>query len=246
MGAPRVLVIPAAGRGSRLGVDGPKVLAPVAGRPMLDWLLELYAGRVGGVTLVVQPGARAAVERAARRHPVRVTTAVQAAPTGMLDAVRIGVEAAGADAGTRVWITWCDQVAVHPRTLDRLAALEEGTALTLPVVLQSPPYIHLERDSGGRIVAVRQRREGDAMPDVGESDMGVFSLSPHAAWARLDEFAAGASVSVSSGERNFLPFIPWLAGREEVRTFWATDPTEALGVNTPDDRDRVEAYLARR
>jgi CTP:molybdopterin cytidylyltransferase MocA len=246
MPAQRVLVIPAAGRGSRLGVDGPKVLAPVGGRPMLDWLLDLYATRVQAVVLVVQAGARDAVASVANRHPVRVVTAVQDHPTGMLDAVRIGVDAVTGEDAPRVWITWCDQIAVHPHTLDRLARLEEGTALTFPVVVQTPPYIHFERDGRARIVAVRQRRDGDPMPESGESDMGVFSLSAIAAGPRFHEFEGLATASAATGERNFLPFIPWLAAREEVRTFPATDPFEAVGVNTPEERARVEAYLARR
>ena len=36
-------IVPAAGRGSRLGFDQPKILFPVAGRPILDWLLEFFA-----------------------------------------------------------------------------------------------------------------------------------------------------------------------------------------------------------
>ena len=39
----RTLIIPAAGLGSRLGLNLPKVLVPVDGRPMIDWLVELYA-----------------------------------------------------------------------------------------------------------------------------------------------------------------------------------------------------------
>ena len=50
----------------------------------------------------------------------------------------------------------------------------------LPTSRQAPPYIHLDRDPDGRITAIRQRREGDEMPAIGESDMGLFSLSPDA------------------------------------------------------------------
>ena len=39
----RVLIVPAAGRGQRLGSSVPKVLVPVNGRPMLHHLLDLYA-----------------------------------------------------------------------------------------------------------------------------------------------------------------------------------------------------------
>ena len=49
-----------------------------------------------------------------------------------------------------------------------------------------------------------------------------------------------------TGERNFLPFIPWLAGRKPVVTFPCTDPMEALGINTPEDLQQVEAWLRSR
>jgi UDP-N-acetylglucosamine pyrophosphorylase len=39
-------VIPAAGRGSRLGFHRPKILYPVAGRPILDWLLDFLVPTV--------------------------------------------------------------------------------------------------------------------------------------------------------------------------------------------------------
>jgi bifunctional UDP-N-acetylglucosamine pyrophosphorylase/glucosamine-1-phosphate N-acetyltransferase len=244
--AGRVLVIPAAGRGSRRGSDGPKVLAPVAGRPMLDWLLDLYLDRVDTITLVAQPAARDLIAHALRPRAPQARVALQETPTGMLDAVAIGIGATPLDPGQRVWVTWCDQIAVLPATLDRLEREEASTALCFPTVVQAPPYIHFERDPADRIVRVRQRRDGDAMPVTGESDMGLFSLSADAARQQLPLFAAGASASASTGERNFLPFIPWLAAMAAVRTFPASDPMEAIGVNTADERARVEAFLTRR
>lgn len=242
----RVLVIPAAGRGSRLGSDGPKVLAPVAGRPMLDWLLDLYLDRVETMTLVVQPAARDLIAGALRSRAPHAQVAVQETPTGMLDAVGIGIGATRMPAGARVWVTWCDQIAVLPATLDRLEREEPSTAICVPTILQSPPYIHFQRDAEQRIVGVLQRRDGDLMPATGESDMGLFSLSADAARDRLPVFSANAAPSQNTGERNFLPFIPWLAATHVVRTFPASDPIEAVGINTPDDRARVEAFLASR
>ena len=76
--------------------------------------------------------------------------------------------------------------------------------------------------------------------------MGLFSLSAEAARDRLRVFSAAAAASPGTGERNFLLFIPWLAATDVVRTFPACHPIEAVGINTPDDRARVEAFLASR
>ena len=82
------------------------------------------------------------------------------------------------------------------------------------------------------------------MPPVGESDMGLFSLSPDAYFDLLPQFGREAAQAASTHERNFLPFLPWLVQRgESVLTFAATNEMEAVGINTPDDRRRVELYL---
>ena len=147
----------------------------------------------------------------------------------------------------RVWITWCDQIGVHPDTVATLSRLsrESGDAAAIfPTSPQTPPYIHIDRDAEGRITAIRQSREGDAMPSTGESDMGLFSLSRDAYLNLLPQFGREAQRAIATRERNFLPFMPWLVRRgHSVVTFPSTHELEAIGINTPDDRRRLEAYL---
>jgi bifunctional N-acetylglucosamine-1-phosphate-uridyltransferase/glucosamine-1-phosphate-acetyltransferase GlmU-like protein len=243
-----LLIIPAAGLGSRLGASSPKVLVPVAGVPMLDRLLDLYRAAVDRVVLVVGPGFLADVERHLARRPdrARIDCVVQASPTGMLDAILLAMPVVDREGPSSVWVTWCDQVAVHPRTVERLQALTSGDrpdALVLPTVTRQDPYIHLERNSAGRIIRVRHRREGDSMPAVGESDMGLFAMSPVTYRVSLPAYAAEVEIGQATGERNFLPFIPWIARTGEVATFPCEDPVEAVGVNTPEELALVERHL---
>ncbi len=213
---------------------------------MLDWLIALYRPIVDAFVVVANPAARDEVAAHVEQRGVSFAVTVQGSPTGMLDAVILGCESAEAWNPTRVWVTWCDQVAVHPQTVERLAAAEDRAALAFPVATRTSPYIHFERDGTGLITAVRQQREGDEMPAQGESDMGLFSLSGEAAAVDLLAFAATAGRSAVTGERNFLPFIPWLASRKPVVTIPATDAMEAVGINTPGDLARVAAYLSSR
>ena len=85
------------------------------------------------------------------------------------------------------------------------------------------------------------------MPPVGESDMGLFSLSPEAFFKWLPRFEADAVRASATRERNFLPFIPWMAQHgHHVVTFPCTNEMESLGINTPADRLRMEQYLRER
>jgi bifunctional N-acetylglucosamine-1-phosphate-uridyltransferase/glucosamine-1-phosphate-acetyltransferase GlmU-like protein len=244
----RLLIIPAAGTGSRLGGPTPKVLVPVAGEPMLDRLLRLYERAVDRVVLVLNPAVAATVRAhiLGRPHAGRIEYLEQPAPTGMLDAILLAEAAAARHSPSSVWVTWCDQVAVHARTVERLAtrtSSESRDAIVMPTVIRPDPYIHFERDDSGRIVRVLHRRENDRMPALGESDMGLFALSPSAFFERLPQYAQSVEIGQSTRERNFLPFIPWLARTETVATFPAENPMEAVGVNTPEDLAAVERHL---
>jgi len=212
---------------------------------MLSWLIDLYRSWTTAVVVVAHPSALEAMRAHVNAAGMTGTVVAQDEPTGMLDAVGIGCDAARAWNPGRVWVTWCDQIGVRSDTLERVASAEAGTDLTFPVVEREAPYIHFDRDAAARIVGVRQRREGQPMPERGESDMGVFSLSADAAFNHLPAFAETARPDGSTGERNFLPFIPWLARISTVATVEATDPMEAVGINTPAELAAVEAWLAR-
>jgi len=243
----RVLVVPAAGRGSRLQTALPKALVPVAGRPMLDWIVRLYRPYVDRLVVVAHPSFVRQVEQWAVGHG-EIDVVQQPEPTGMLDAILCASAVISRVQPDWVWITWCDQIGVLADTLERLGSetAVPGRALVLPTVAQQDPYIHLARDAHGRITRVLHRREGDEVPPMGESDMGVFAMTRTAFDADLTRYAREAQVGHATGERNFLPFIPWLAARAEVATFPCTDPMEALGVNTPEDLQKMERWLRER
>lgn len=84
------------------------------------------------------------------------------------------------------------------------------------------------------------------MPEQGESDMGLFALSSRAYLELLPQYARDVAIGHVTGERNFLPFIPWVAAQHEVITFASIDEIEAVGVNTPEELALVERYLAGR
>jgi bifunctional N-acetylglucosamine-1-phosphate-uridyltransferase/glucosamine-1-phosphate-acetyltransferase GlmU-like protein len=215
---------------------------------MLDWILELYRPYVSSVVVVVSPASRDAVARHLLHAGVEATVLVQESPTGMLDAILLAVPVAASVAASHVWVTWCDQVGVHPRTVRRLADLGDtrpSAALVMPTCERPQPYIHLLRGADGRIERILQRREGDHMPAVGESDMGLFSLSGRVFAQALPAWASQAGdVGEGTGERNFLPFIAAAEREGGVVTYPCVDPEESVGVNTPEELALIERYLS--
>ena len=233
--------------GSRIQLSGQKFLLAVNGRPMIDWLIDLYRAHVSRIVLVVSPAGEDAARRRAESNALPIGIEIQQEPTGMLDAILRAKGTVAESGAHRVWITWCDQVAIHPDTVARLAELSDthaDAAIVMPVAFRHTPYIHFERDGHSRIVRVLQRREGDDMPELGEGDMGLFSVSRLAYLEDLPVYARSVEPGTATKERNFLPFIPWVASGQDVVVFPCIDEMEAVGINTPEDRLVVEAYLS--
>jgi bifunctional UDP-N-acetylglucosamine pyrophosphorylase/glucosamine-1-phosphate N-acetyltransferase len=242
----RLMIIPAAGLGSRLKSPVPKVLFPVNGRPMIDYLLDLYAPVVDCVILVLHPSFEQEVKRHCAKYERHIEYAYQSSPTGMLDAILIPHELVRKHQPAGIWITWCDQIAVKPETIVTLAELSNDHsdfALIFPTMSRKKPYIHFARNERNEIIEVLHQREGDELPAAGESDMGLFSLSRHAYLDLLPRFSRWNAKAAITQERNFLPFIPWLQKRAKIKTFSGKDEIESVGINTPDDLIVVEKYL---
>src|SRR3954447_10852691 len=75
-------IVPAAGRGERLGADGPKAFVVCAGRPLIEWSLDVLRAVCDRVVVAVPPGASWAGD-SAEGGPVRsdsVRRALAAAP----------------------------------------------------------------------------------------------------------------------------------------------------------------------
>lgn len=240
-------IVPAAGRGSRLGFHRPKVLYPVGGRLILDWLLDSLAPNCSTLVFVVSPdGASEVACELERRVPGRFEIVIQDIPTGMGDAVGLGLKAVRTPYAA---VVWGDQVAVRRESVETCLALHQGPLqpdITCPTVLRAQPYIHFERDPQGNLLRVLQAREGDPMPDIGESDTGFFCFRA-APLGELLEEARSRNLSTGSrtAEFNLLPVIPWAARREgrRVLTPRHMGVPETVGINSAADRAAVEGCM---
>ena len=197
----------------------PKLLVPVNGRPMIEHLLDLYARVADRVVIVVSSRGAEAV-RAALTVRTALDLVVQDQPTGMLDAILLAARrraarprrvldylvrsggrstrarssgCRGGDAAPRSRRWCCRRCAaspVHPLRSRRLAAGSLASCIA------------------AKATRCRTRRDR------------CRTLRPVASTpiSRLPEFAGRPASAPSTGERNFLPFIPWLAraGRRHV------------------------------
>jgi bifunctional UDP-N-acetylglucosamine pyrophosphorylase/glucosamine-1-phosphate N-acetyltransferase len=234
-------IVPAAGRGTRLGAEMPKVFVPLS-PTATTWnvLHDVLAPLADRIVLVLSPEGRAYLENNRATFSAgsfeKTEIALQPEPRGMGDAI-FGASDLWRDAEDLL-VVWGDQVNLSRRTLEAcldLHATPTGPRLTLPVVRQANPYVEYVFD-GDRLLKVLQSREGDACAPNGFSDVGVFLLSGGETllteWQRYRAAAAGGFVT---GEVNFLPFLAHLSmvARWPVNRYETSNPAEAIGINTP-------------
>src|SRR3954447_972284 len=139
--APTVLIL-AAGEGTRMKSDTPKVLHQICGRPMIGWPIraaqEAGGGRGGGAgRVVVVDGPK---RRLADQLPEGVEVAVQEEPNGTGDAVRSAAGHIGPD--DTVLILMGDVPLITAEALEGLASAHEesGAAATMATMELEDPW----------------------------------------------------------------------------------------------------------
>jgi bifunctional UDP-N-acetylglucosamine pyrophosphorylase/glucosamine-1-phosphate N-acetyltransferase len=229
-------IVLAAGQGTRMRSRIPKVLHPLAGRPMIEHVLDaLDAAGVGRPVVVVGHGAEA-VEHAVAS---RATCVRQEPQRGTADAVRVALPAIPADAG-EVLVTMGDvplqPADVYTALLDALRA--EAVAIALVSARPENPagYGRIVRGPDEGAAAIVEERDADeATRAIGEVNVGTYAFD--AAWLR----GALPEIQPSSSGELYLTDLVALAvadGRRAV-VVGASDATDAMGIN-----DRVALAAA--
>ncbi|MGH8495919.1 MAG: bifunctional UDP-N-acetylglucosamine diphosphorylase/glucosamine-1-phosphate N-acetyltransferase GlmU [Gammaproteobacteria bacterium] len=236
-------IILAAGQGTRMRSDLPKVLQPLAGRPLLAHVVEL-AGRVGGDDIQVVYGHGGERVRDALVHP-GLKWVLQEEQLGTGHAVKQAMP--GIPDDHLVLVLYGDVPLVSERTLRALADAADGDTLAvLTVGLDDPTgYGRIVRGKDGSVQRIVE--EKDASKEVAairEINTGLLAAPA----ARLRGWLDALGKDNAQGEY-YLTGIVALAIADgcEVNAVRAPDAHEALGVNDKLQLAEVEsAYRARR
>jgi bifunctional UDP-N-acetylglucosamine pyrophosphorylase / glucosamine-1-phosphate N-acetyltransferase len=234
-----VVVILAAGQGTRMRSETPKLLHPLCGRPMIAWsVAAAKAAGAGRVVVVQSPGREL---DAALGDGVAV--AIQEQPRGTADAVRAAVGHLGdADA---VVVMNGDHPLISPDTIRELleAHARSGAAATIATAVLEDPggYGRVIRAPDGTVErVVETKRAGDASASqlhVREVNTGLFAFDGPELAAALEQVRADNA----QGELYLPDVLPILRAHERtVQAHEVGDPGTMQGIN-----DRVQLAQAR-
>lgn len=239
------VAILAAGQGTRMRSDLPKVLHPVAGRALVAEVLAV-ARQLAPVRLALVVGHGAEQVRAALGELPNSVYVLQEPQLGTGHAV-VQARAALEGWGDTVLVLYGDTPLTRPETLKALLAQHEAgrAAVTLLTFLPDDPtgYGRIVRDEGGRIQAIVEQKVGT--PEqlaIRESNSGIMAFDAVWLWQNLERLQLTAV-----GEYYLTDMIALaVAQGQPVASLVAEDPTEVMGVNTRVQLAEASAVLFQR
>lgn len=240
------VVILAAGKGTRMRAAKPKVLHPLCGRTMLEWVLDaVRAIEPSRIVIVVGHGAEE-VERCARAAAPEqdLHFVVQEPQLGTGHAVQVAASALAQRPGA-VLVTYGDMPLLTPASFlelleEREAAGEDALALATADSFDPHGYGRILRDEEGFLAGIVEER--DATPEereICEVNLGVYAFDGPCLLRDLPRLS-----NENVQKEYYLTDLPGLAvadGRVVVPV--VLDEEESLGVNTVAQLGEARAVL---
>ena len=230
---PLDVIVLAAGLGKRMRSDLPKVLHPLAGRPLLAHVLDAAKALAPRKTIVVH-GHEADKVRAAFNDE-SLAWVLQSEQLGTGHAVMQAMPQVRAD---EVVILYGDVPLIRPATLSRLRQAAQGGLALLSVELEKPKgYGRIVREGGAVKRIVEEKDASSAEKAIREVNAGFMAMDAKrlAAWTK--------KLSNKNAQKEYyLTDVVALAVAEGVRVeaVKVEDPWEVAGVNSKQELAALE------
>lgn len=234
------IVILAAGKGTRMRSQIPKVLHPLAGKPMVQHVLDTASGLQPDRTHVVIGHGADQLREVLAEKPVKF--AVQAEQKGTGHAVAQALEQLGSG---KVLILYGDVPLLQRESLSELLAhVDEQHMGLLTVTLADPTgYGRIVRDDAGEAVAiVEQKDASSAELAITECNTGIMAMTS----AQLKRWLPQLSAENAQGEY-YLTDVIAMAAAEGIKVCTAqpASAVEVEGVNNRAQMARLERVYQR-
>jgi bifunctional UDP-N-acetylglucosamine pyrophosphorylase/glucosamine-1-phosphate N-acetyltransferase len=235
---PVAVLILAAGLGTRMKSALPKVMHPLAGRPMVAHLLEtLEALAPDRVAVVVGPGMDE-VAAAVAPHPV----CVQADRLGTGDAVKAARDQL-ADFGGPVLVLYGDTPLVSVETMDAATAACAGGAAVVVVGFRPADggqYGRLVTDDAGALTGIVEAKDATAEQlDIGLCNSGLMAISGAHLFGLLDQIGTDNA----KGEYYLTDIVAIAHGGGLQTAVVEAGEAELMGINSRADLAVAEAIV---
>lgn len=242
MKAPRIVIL-AAGQGKRMHSELPKVLHPLAGKPLLEHVLQTALSLSPDKPPLVIFGHEGERVRAALSH-YPATWLHQKEQKGTGHALLQALPELHEE--DQVLALYGDVPLISPETLARLMRETPSEALGLITAILPQPegYGRITRDAEGQVKAIVEEKDADeATRGIQEINTGIY----YAKAAYLKKWLPTLSQKNTQGEYYLTDIIPLaIQEKRRVHTIQPAVREEVLGVNDRAQLNHLERFYQER
>ncbi|MEM1355711.1 MAG: NTP transferase domain-containing protein [Planctomycetota bacterium] len=237
-------IILAAGKGTRMNSDLPKVLHEVAGRPMVWWVVQ--ACKQAGVSrCILVVGYKGELVREAFAGELGVEFVEQAEQLGTAHAAQMAEPSFAGQAVGDVFVLAGDGPLIRGKTLARLLEVHRRTsaAATLATAVIDDPtgYGRIVRDAAGNFAAIVEQK------DATENQRAIREVNPSYYCFRGESFFQTLDQVGSNNAQGeyYITDAPGLLKKQNqtVTVVDAVPPSDVLSINTPEQLAQVDRVL---
>jgi len=232
---PAVAVVMAAGKGTRMNSDLPKVLHPVCGRPMIEFVLDALQN-AGVERSIVVVGYEAEMARQAVAHRSNLAFAEQTEQLGTGHAVMMCREALRDHEGPVLVVTGDSPLAQSDSIATLLAAFaRDQPAAILGTLRRDDPagLGRIVRDSNDEFLGIVEEKDAsEVQKQITEVNMSTYVFDCQELLHALDKL----DNQNQQGEY-YITDCPGILKREgkDVQALAVLKPCEGLSINTPEE-----------
>jgi bifunctional UDP-N-acetylglucosamine pyrophosphorylase / glucosamine-1-phosphate N-acetyltransferase len=234
------VVVLAAGKGVRMHSRIPKVLHPVAGRPMLLWSMAAARALDAERTLVVTNPAQNGVQAALNGEGQTVPQREQLGTGHALAQVAVAHRTPGP-----VVVLYADAPLLRPQTLRNLITEHRtaGAAVTVLTASLADPrgYGRIVRGRNGAFRDIVEEKDAsDEQRTITEVNSGVYVFSGQALWPALQKLENRNR----AGEYYLTDIVRLVKGK--IQTVAVADADEIMGINDRRQLAQAERVMRQR
>lgn len=249
------VIVLAAGKGTRMGGDRPKVLTDLAGKPLISHVLAALEQLPLTHSPLIVVGYKAdEVRSALDAHGGAQRYAHQTEQRGTGHAVREALPHVQNDS-KRIVVLYGDQPLLNSSSVQRLIALHEESHAqsNAPLVMATVTvddftdwktgfydFGRIMRNENGAITGIIEKKDAsDTQRDIHEVNPGYYSFDIE--WIR--NHINNLTAANASGEFYLTDLVGIAVNEGHTIPSISVEPHEALGVNTPEQLEVVKRFV---
>lgn len=238
-----ILVIPAAGKGSRLNINIPKLFIELDNYTTIyDKIIDENIINYDLCILLLSPNGKYYYEKYISHKSDKIIILVQDNNTGMLDAMnQIFNYCLELEFDFKLTVQWgdqpfCDSI-LHKLLLNDLNTHD----ISLPLIWVKNPYVQYVYNDNK--LSVLESREAETVQEFGFKDMGIFSFRKEAIRHSWNSYLEKATFGKITGERNFIKYFEILAFTNTILFRFDQPYFKSIGINTIDELNEAKLFI---